>query len=253
MRTSPLSIANQNPPMKKLLCLLTLLALVSPAFSKPVRIMVFGDSNSWGFEPNPNPPSVRFPLESRWPGVLQNELGSDYEVIVEALNGRTTDASDNQLPGAGVDGSAYLPAAINSQHPIDLVVIMLGTNDLKAAYNRTPYRIALGAGRLIDICNTIGGGIGSAYPSPKVLLICPAALNPVIEKGPVFGEMFAGGLEKSKQLSKLYEGVAQLGGAAFFDANTVISTDGNGGLHLSADAQKKLGTAVAAKVREIVK
>jgi lysophospholipase L1-like esterase len=79
-------------------------------------------------------------------------------VIDEALNGRTTDASDNQLAGTGLDGSAYLPAAITSHHPLDLVIIMLGGNDLKAAYNRTPYRIALGAGHLIDICNTIGGG-----------------------------------------------------------------------------------------------
>jgi lysophospholipase L1-like esterase len=100
-------------------------------------------------------------VDSRWPGVLQKELGSGYEVIDEALNGRTTDASDNRLSGAGLDGSAYLPAAIASQHPLDLVIIMLGTNDLKAAYNRTPYRIALGAGHLIDICNTIGGGIGT--------------------------------------------------------------------------------------------
>ena len=239
--------------MKKLLCLFACLALVSPAFANPVRIMVFGDSISWGWEPNPRGPSVRFPPDGRWPQVMQKELGGDYEVITEALNGRTTDASDNQLAGAGLNGSAYLPAAINSHHPLDLVIIMLGTNDLKAAYNRSPYRIALGAAQLIDICNTIGGGIGTAYPSPKVLLICPAALNPIIEQGPVFGEMFKGGLEKSRQLPKLYEGVAQLGGAAFFDANAAIATDGIDGLHISADAERKLGTAIAAKVKEIMK
>jgi hypothetical protein len=81
--------------------------------------------------------------------------------IDEALNARTTDISDNQLAGAGLDGSAYLPAALSSHHPLDLVIIMLGTNDLKAAYNRSPYRIALGAAHLIDICNTIDGGIGT--------------------------------------------------------------------------------------------
>ena len=239
--------------MKKLFCLIAILTVASPCFAQTFRIMVFGDSNSWGFIPNPSPPSERFPVDSCWPGVLQKELGSGYEVIDEALNGRTTDASDNQLSGAGLDGSAYLPAAIASQHPLDLVIIMLGTNDLKAAYNRTPYRIALGAGRLIDICNTIGGGIGTPYKSPKVLLICPAPLGPKINQGPVFPEMFKGGLEKSNELSKLYEGVAQLGGAAFLDAGTVITTDGEDGLHLSAEAQKKLGAAVAAKVKEITK
>jgi lysophospholipase L1-like esterase len=117
---------------------------------------------------------------------MQKELGGEYEVITEALNGRTTDISDNQLAGAGLDGSAYLPAAIASHHPLDLVIIMLGGNDLKAAYNRTPYRIALGAGHLIDICNTIGGGIGTPYKSPKVLLICPPPLSPKINEGPFF-------------------------------------------------------------------
>ena len=80
---------------------------------------------------------------------------------------------------------------------------MVGGNDLKAAYNRTPFRIALGAGHLIDICNTIGGGLGTTYKSPKVLLICPPPLSPKIEQGAVFPEMFKGGLAKTNQLSKL--------------------------------------------------
>jgi hypothetical protein len=66
------------------------------------------------------------------------------------------------------------------------VIIMVGGNDLKAAYNRTPYRIAVGVGHLIDICNTIGGGLGTTYMSPKVLLICPPPLSPLIEQGSVW-------------------------------------------------------------------
>jgi lysophospholipase L1-like esterase len=239
--------------MKKLLCLVAILALVTPCFADPIGIMVFGDSLSWGFIPNEGRASERYPVDSRWPAVMQKELGSDYEVSDESLNGRTTDASDNQLAGAGLDGSAYLPAAITSHHPLDLVIIMVGGNDLKAAYNRTPYRIALGAGHLIDICNTIGGGLGTTYKSPKVLLICPPPLSPKIEQGSVFPEMFKGGLEKTKELSKLYEGIARLGGADFLDAGTVITTDGADGLHLTAEAEKKLGTAVAAKVKEMMK
>jgi lysophospholipase L1-like esterase len=84
----------------------------------------------------------------RWPAVAiqRNDLLSS----ADALNSRTTDASDNQLAGAGLDGSAYLPATITSHHPLDLVIIMRGTNDLKPAHNRTPYRIALGAGTVIS-------------------------------------------------------------------------------------------------------
>ena len=77
--------------MKKLLCLIAIVFLVSPCFAEPIRIMVFGDSLSWGWTPNPNPPSVRLPVDSRWPDVMQKELGGEYEVITEALNGRTTD------------------------------------------------------------------------------------------------------------------------------------------------------------------
>jgi len=101
---------------------------------------------------------------------------------------------------AQLDGSAYLQACLASHLPVDLVVIMLGSNDLKRVFNRTPLRIAIGAARLIDLVNTLNGGVGTSYKNPKVLLICPPALDPKIEKGPVFAEMFKGGLEKSKQL-----------------------------------------------------
>jgi lysophospholipase L1-like esterase len=110
--------------------------------------------------------------------------------------------------------------------PVDLVIIMLGTNDLKPVFNRTPLRIAIGAAHLIDLVNTLNGGVGTTYKNPKVLLICPPPLNPEIEKGPVFGEMFKGGLEKSQKLPELYEAVAKMGGAEFLNAGSVISTDG---------------------------
>jgi hypothetical protein len=103
------------------------------------------------------------------------------------------------------------------------------------------------------LVNTLNGGVGTTYPNPKVLLICPPPLNPVIEQGPVFGEMFKGGLEKSKELPALYEAVAKIGGAEFLNAGAVVSTDGVDGLHLTSESHKKLGAAVAAKVKEILK
>src|ERR1700757_1438074 len=128
-----------------------------------------------------------------------------------------------------------------------------GTNDLKPVFNRTPLRIAIGAAHLIDLVNTLNGGVGTTYKNPKVLLICPPPLNPEIEKGPVFGEMFKGGLEKSQKLPELYEAVAKMGGAEFLNAGSVISTDGVDGLHLTAESERKLGVAVAAKVKEMLK
>ena len=136
---------------------------------------------------------------------------------------------------------------------MDLVIIMLGTNDLKPVLNRTPLRIAIGAAHLIDLVNTLNGGVGTNYKNPKVLLICPPPLNPEIEKGPVFGEMFKGGLEKSQKLPELYEAVAKMGGAEYLNAGSVVSTDGVDGLHLTAESERNLGVAVAAKVKEMFK
>ena len=176
------------------------MALAGACFAEPIRIVAYGDSITWGFVPNANPPSTRFAPEDQWPGTLQKELGDNYQVIPEGLNGRTTDARDPgaSISGAQLDGSAYLPACLNSHLPLDLVIIMLGTNDLKPVFNRTPMRIAIGAAHLIDLVNTLNGGVGTNYKNPKVLLICPPPLSPTIEKGPVFGEMFKGGLENRK-------------------------------------------------------
>jgi lysophospholipase L1-like esterase len=240
---------------KQLLCISALLALVGSCFAEPFRIVAYGDSITYGWIPNANPPSSRFGPEDRWPGALQKELGSNYQIIEEGLDGRTTDALDPGSPisGAQLDGSAYLPACLASHLPVDLVIIMLGTNDLKPVFNRTPLRIALGAAHLIELVNTLNGGVGTSYSNPKVLLICPPPLSPVIESGPVFGKMFEGGLEKSQKLPELYEAVAKMGGADFLNAGSVVSTDGVDGLHLTAASEKKLGAAVAAKVKEILK
>jgi lysophospholipase L1-like esterase len=240
---------------KQMICISALLALVGSCFAEPFRIVAYGDSITYGWIPNANPPSTRYGPEDRWPGALQKELGNNYQVIEEGLDGRTTDALDPGSPisGAQLDGSAYLPACLASHLPVDLVIIMLGTNDLKPVFNRTPLRIALGAAHLIELVNTLNGGVGTSYKNPKVLLICPPPLNPEIEKGPVFGQMFKGGVEKSQQLPELYEAVAKMGGADFLNAGSVVSTDGVDGLHLTAESERKLGAAVAAKVKEIEK
>ena len=213
------------------------------------RVLCFGDSNTWGFIPVATPPSGRYAQAMRWPQVMGAALGANVTVIEEGLNARTTDAADPDLPllaGAGLDGSAYLPAALASHLPLDAVAIMLGTNDLKAQFGRAPARIAQGAKRLLDIARTLDGGVGTTYPNPRLLLICPPPLGSL---SPHFVGMFAGGAEKSRELSPLYATVAAAAGAAFLDAGRVIATDGVDGVHLSADMQRRLGLAVAEALR----
>jgi lysophospholipase L1-like esterase len=216
------------------------------------RVLCFGDSNTWGFVPVATPPSSRYPREQRWPQVMGAALGAEVTVIEEALNGRTTDLADPAQPllaGAGLDGSAYLPACLASHLPLDAVAIMLGTNDLKAQFARAPARIAQGAKRLLDAARVLDGGVGTTYPNPRLLLICPPPLGTL---SPWFAEMFAGGAEKSRALPAEYAAVARAAGAAFLDAGTVIATDGVDGVHISADMQRRLGLAVAEALRPLL-
>jgi lysophospholipase L1-like esterase len=213
------------------------------------RVLCFGDSNTWGFVPVQTPPSTRYPRAERWPHVMAAALGDDVTVIEEALNGRTTDAADPQHPalgGAGLDGHAFLPAALASHLPLDALVVMLGTNDTKAHLARTPERIAAGAKRLLDCARVLDGGIGTGYANPLLLLICPPPLG---QLSPHFVPVFAGGVEKSRALPPLYAAAARAAGAGFLDAATVIATDGVDGVHFSAEMQRRLGLAVAEVLR----
>jgi lysophospholipase L1-like esterase len=243
-----------RPVARLALTVLILLALpLAAAQAAPKRVLVFGDSNSWGWVPKETGiPSERYPPEQQWPRVMWGLLGGEYEVVTDALSGRTTDAPDPGAPmgGAALDGSAYLPAAVAAHFPLDLVVIMLGTNDTKAVFKRSPFRIALGAGRLVDIVQSSGrmfGGGWYDYPAPRVLLVAPPPLGPQT----VLGEVFEGevGVERSKGLAAAYRGVAQAAGASFFDAGSVIRTDGSDGVHLTGETQRRLGEAMAEQVR----
>ena len=210
-----------------------------------MRVMCFGDSNTFGTPPHGADPVARYDAVDRWPRVMGQALGC--EVIEEGLPGRTTDLSDPTLPeigGAGMDGAAYLPAALASHLPLDWVVILLGTNDLKSMYARTPLRVAIGAATLVDIAQSIGGGVGTPYSSPRVLLLAPPPLGRMSH----FSEMFVGGQEKARALPGLYAAMAAAAGCAFLDCGTVIATDGFDGLHWTATTQRRLGAAVAERL-----
>ncbi len=217
------------------------------------RVLVFGDSNTWGWIPvEQGYPTTRYSAAERWPGIAQASLGGDYEIIEEALNGRTTDLADPALPqltGAGLDGSAYLPAAVASHLPLDLVVIMLGTNDLKSAFDRPAEEIARGMHRLVDLVMAQDRAAWTEYAAPRVLVVAPPPMTHT-ERFP--GEVFADGPERSRQLAAHYEAVARAAGADFLDIGTVTPADGVDGLHLSADAHRRVGSAVAAKIRSIL-
>jgi lysophospholipase L1-like esterase len=104
-----------------------------------VRVLCFGDSNTHGC-PGDDIDYVRLPADRRWTGLLQDLLGDGYEVIEEGLNGRTTDVDYEDRPGH--NGRPYFVPCLLSHQPLDVVVVMLGSNDLKACFARTPNEIA---------------------------------------------------------------------------------------------------------------
>jgi lysophospholipase L1-like esterase len=220
------------------------------------RILVFGDSNSWGFVPRAaNEPTTRFDVSTRWPGVMADQLGATVELVEEALSGRTTDLDDLQidlpsahLRGATFNGAKLLPAILASHLPLDLVIIMLGTNDLKTRFKRSAQKIAmaaLGLARLIEECE---GGVSTIYPTPKVLLLAPPPL------GTSFHDpaQWAGSHEKSLELGSALRDAAAVANLPFLDAGEFIATDGIDGIHLTPEAHLKLGEAVAKKVSLIL-
>lgn len=213
------------------------------------RILVFGDSLTWGWTPtDPVVPTKRHAYEDRWTTALSNALGDGYELVVEGLSGRTTNIDDPSDPK--LNGADYLPAALASHEPLDLVIIMLGTNDTKTYLDRTPLEIGLGAGELIAIVHQSPGWDWTDYETPQVLLISPPPLGETI--GEMAAATFEGSRDKSMALPEVYAGIAAVAGEHSFDAGSVIETDGIDGIHFTAAANKTLGEAVAGEVKKIL-
>jgi len=201
------------------------------------RILCFGDSNTWGFESGTG---LRYDPSIRWPGVLQSLLGPAYTVVEEGLNGRTTVWEDPLMPGR--NGKEYLLPCIESHRPFDLLVIALGTNDLKIKFSASPQDIARGIATLVKIVRAAA----TEWPgnAPRVLLIAPPPVGKLTE----FSEMFAGAAEKSSRLSAWVERTAGELDCEFLDAASLIAADDRDGIHLNADAHKTLAEAVAQKI-----
>lgn len=206
-------------------------------------ILCFGDSNTHGAIPLTSlAVRRRHPRDVRWPGRLEAALGPGYRIVEEGHPGRTT-VHDDPIEGAHKNGLAVLPALLESHRPIDLVVLMLGTNDLKARYSVTPMDIALAVERLALAVRASPAGPDAA--SPALLLVAPV---PILEAG-CLAEIFAGGAEKSRALAPRLRDVAEQLGCAFVDAGRVAAVDPLDGVHLGAEAHAAIADAILDGVR----
>ncbi|TKB94918.1 MAG: hydrolase, partial [Mesorhizobium sp.] len=121
-------------------------------------VLCYGDSNTHGQIPGRGP-LERYGPDERWPGVLRAELGPDWYVIEEGLSGRTT-VHDDPIEGAHKNGRTYLRPCLQSHATLDLVIIMLGTNDLKIRFNKPPSEVAMGIGCLVYDIKELAPGPG---------------------------------------------------------------------------------------------
>ena len=204
-------------------------------------ILCYGDSNTRGYIPGSG---ERYPRDVRWAGVLRDELGDRYEVIEEGLNGRTTVWND---PIEGYkNGKTYLIPCLETHQPLDLVIMMLGTNELKKRFSLSTYDIAEGVRVLVNIVQKSEAGPDGA--PPKLLLMAP----PPVAKLTEFVEMFEGAEVKSRRFSEHYRRIAEEQGCEFFDTSEVIVSSDIDGIHFEAGEHQKLGKAVADLVRKIL-
>lgn len=197
------------------------------------RILVYGDSNSWGYQPLTG---RRFAKGVRWPTVMHALLGPDWELVEEALNGRTTVLDDPTAPHR--NGLTYLAPCLLSHEPLDVVVIALGVNDLKRQFSRTAAEIADGAGRLVKTTKAL---FSERASTPQIVLVAPAPLARLT----LLADEFAGGTEVSRELKGHFERVADSQGVQHISLGDTITLSDLDGIHMDADAHMAWGRQMA--------
>lgn len=205
------------------------------------RILCFGDSITWGYNPANQ---MRMNEDERWTGVLENGLGNDYTVIEEGLNGRTT-VWDDPLKGPYKNGLKYLIPCLASQKPLDLVILLLGTNDMKKRFSMPATEIARGINVLVEVIMKSMSGIEGS--SPKILLLTPPYLNGVTK----FDDEYRNSYNKSQKLPDYIKKIADNHDCYYLDISKIVVASKIDGVHLDVDEQQKLGEAVLKKVQTI--
>jgi lysophospholipase L1-like esterase len=207
------------------------------------NILCFGDSNTWGYTPLSG---ARYSITERWPRVLQAKLGDKYHIIEEGLCGRTIATNIQDRPQRS--GQELLPALLESHRPLDLVIVMLGTNDLQHCFNLSAEDIAR---NIKSFCLMIKNNefISPHKPEIKILLISPAHLAdlPIEDQ-----QHFQDGQLKSKQLAQYYSQVATDLRIEFLDAHRFVQTTNIDGIHWTKEQHNKFGGILSTTIKQIL-
>lgn len=208
-------------------------------------IVCFGDSNTWGYDAETD---QRFNDEIRWTGLLDTELGNSYRVIEEGLPGRTSVSEDPLFEGLA--GISYLFPCLMSHAPLDLVVIMLGTNDTKERFALTSYNIAQGIVRLA--LKAKGSGAGHAGKAPEVLVIAPPPIGAEYIHTPIGKPMGSNCSEKSMELSQHLAALLKGTDIHFMDSREDVSMNKIDYMHLDLQGHRNMADLVQNHVKRIL-
>ena len=209
-------------------------------------ILCYGDSNTWGCIPLQGPePARRFPPETRWPGVLRRELGDGHWIVEEGLSGRTTVWDDPLEPHR--NGRKLLLPTLLTHQPLDLVIVMLGTNDLKHRLNASAAEIADGrrdARRHRRRAAAAARTVARRRPCSSALRPSPRSTSSPMSSRE--------GRRSPAGWRGHFAAVAEQRSCAFLDAGAVISSSDVDGIHLDEPQHAALGAAIAEQVRPLL-
>jgi len=193
-----------------------------------MNILCYGDSNTWGFNAETG---GRYPRNVRWTGILQELLGSKAFIIEEGLNGRTTVFDDVFQWSHTRSGKDYLPTCLMSHRPLDIVIIMLGTNDMKSCFNKSAWDIGRGMETLVDQIRGV-----MAEDCPDIIIISPPKLAKISDYAP----QFIGAQEKIKNLAAEYKKVAEAKKVGFINITDMLSAGDVDGIHIDEGGHRIL-------------
>ena len=212
-----------------------------------IRILCFGDSNTWGYISGSD--HQRYGIGERWTSILAGLLGNRFEVIEEGLSGRTLTSNDMRPGKEGKNGYDYLLPCLDTHDPVDLVILMLGTNELRAVYNKSAKDI----GEIFEqyfVKTILNRKSGCKDSYPKLLIITPPIVNEDVGH---WGDnnKYIGASKKSEELNDIYKVIAEKYNC-YFLCNEGLKT-GIDGIHLTKESHNKLANILNNEIRKIYK
>ncbi len=209
-------------------------------------VLCYGDSNTYGYNPVNG---LRYPDDIRWTGRLQKMLGPEYKVIEEGCNGRTTVLDDPEEPWK--NGMSYLRACLNTHKPVDIVILMLGSNDLKKVFHASAEQIAGNAGQLTDVIIDFTSRKQSFRP--EIILVSPTRIGETISSSPFSMSFDDDSIKASISLSGYYRQIAEDRGCHFVNAAELVEPSPVDALHWTEDGHKVFAERIGRMITEELK